>query len=345
MRISVVIATYNRAALLQHALEHLARQPLEAGDEVVVADNASTDATSTVVARAAEGFPVPLRLVREARPGKTPALNAGIAASHGDVLALTDDDIIVADEWLPAIRTLFADPSLALIGGRVDPWWERPAPAWLRFDSAKPYGRMTSPLALLHYGEAQPLGARTAVGANMAVRREVLESVGGFSAHLGRMRGTLLCGEDHEFCQRVVRAGYRCEYRPEVRVRHWVPAARTTLSYYARWFFWSGVTHAQLESDAAAADGGSASRVPGYVWRRLVSAPVRALAEIARGRVADGVASAMEAALACGFVVRTWNGGRERQEVRVVHQQAPQLPAPTRAPAIPTSGPRAGKLG
>ena len=91
---------------------------------------------------------------------------------------------------------------------------------------------MSSPLALLHYGEAQDLGRRTAVGANMAVRRSVFEALGGFAPHLGKRRGTLLGGEDHDFCQRAVAAGYRCEYRPELRVRHWVPAERTRLPLF-----------------------------------------------------------------------------------------------------------------
>lgn len=344
MRISIVIATYNRAALLRDCLEQLARQRFEPGDEVLVVDNASTDDTPQVIQRAAERFPVTLRAVRERTPGKTPALNAGIAAARGDVLGLTDDDVLVSEDWLEQIRRIFSDPTLALVGGRVDPWWEQPPPTWLAFDPGRKYGRMSSPLALLHYGEAQPLGGRTAVGANMAVRREVLDAVGGFSAHLGRRRGTLLCGEDHEFCQRVVRTGYRCEYRPDLRVRHWVPASRLTLSYYARWFYWSGITHAQLEADEAAMGGRQTGGVPGYVWRRLAIAPVRAAVRLLCGRRADAVASAMDGAFACGYVVRRATEGRERQEVRVAHQQAPQLPAPTRAPAIPTSGPRAGKL-
>jgi GT2 family glycosyltransferase len=344
VRISVVIATYNRAGLLRNCLEQLTRQRFEPGDEVLVADNASTDDTPQVIQHAAERFPVTLRAVREGTPGKTPALNAGIAAAGGDVLGLTDDDVIVAEDWLEQIRRVFSDPTLALVGGRVDPWWELPPPSWLGFDHDRPYGRMSSPLALLHYGDAQPLGARTAVGANLAVRRDVLDAVGGFSAHLGRLRGTLLCGEDHEFCQRVVRAGYRCEYRPELCVRHWVPASRLTLAYYTRWFYWSGITHARLDADEAEMVGRPTGRVPGYVWRRLATAPVQAAVRLLRGRLTDAVASAMDGAFACGFVVRRFTGGRERQEVRVAHQQAPQLPAPTRAPAIPTSGPGAGKL-
>jgi GT2 family glycosyltransferase len=301
MNISVVIATYNRATLLGATLEQLRQQPYEPGDEVIVVDNGSTDGTPDVVARAASGFPVPLHYRLEATPGKTPALNTGVASATGDILALTDDDVLVAPDWIPTIRQVFENPALALVGGRVDPNWERPAPRWLRIEQHGGYGPMSSPLALLHYGDAQELGARTAVGANMMVRRTVLHALGGFAPHLGRLRGTLLCGEDHEFCQRAVAAGYRCEYRPEVRVRHWVPAERTQLRYHLRWFFWSGVTHALLKNTEATR-GGDASALPSYLLRRLVSAPVTAVAHALTGRTAEAAARAMDAAFAIGYI-------------------------------------------
>ena len=232
MTISVVIATYNRAALLESTLAELGRQAFEPGDEVIVVDNASTDRTPDVIARAIEKLPVRIRHLREATPGKTPAMNRRIAVARGDILALTDDDVFLGADWVATLRSVFANRSIALVGGRINPRWERPAPRWLNIEQPDGYGHMASPLALLHYGGPQPLGARTALGANMAVRRSVLHSLGGFARHLGRQRGTLLCGEDHNLCQRAVAAGYRCEYRPELRVEHWVPADRTRMSYF-----------------------------------------------------------------------------------------------------------------
>jgi glucosyl-dolichyl phosphate glucuronosyltransferase len=298
--ISVVIATYNRAALLEATLERLCQQPFGLGDEVIVVDNASTDATSDVIARARTCNGVSLQSVRESTPGKTPALNAGLAIARGDILALTDDDVLVSDDWIPTVRCIFADPSVALVGGRVDPLWERPAPRWLRVDEGGRYGTMASPLALLHYGEAQPLGARTAVGANMIVRRSVHDAVGGFAPHLGRRRGTLLCGEDHEFCEKVAAAGYRCEYRPELKVQHWVPADRTTLRYYLRWFFWSGITNSMLERKRSS----DRLDIPRHLWRRIVVSGANSSAHLALGRFPSASAHAMDAAYALGYVSR-----------------------------------------
>ncbi len=333
MTISVVIATYNRAALLRECLEQLRTQAFLPGDEVVVADNASTDETPQVIERAAREFPVPLRYVHETAPGKSPALIAGIGASHGEVIALTDDDVLVAPDWIATVRRLFANPMLSLVGGRVEPRWERPAPSWLMQPDRVPYGRMMSPLALLHYGDPQDLGARTAVGANMSVRRSVVDAVGGFAPNLGRFRGTLLCGEDHDFCQRVQAAGFRCEYRPELRVRHWVPAERVTVGYYLRWFLWSGVTNAMLDR---------ASTGILYVLKRLTLAAADAALFLLVANRAVAAERLMDAAFWVGYL---WQAVKmRRQEFRVRRQQAPQLPASTQTPAIPIPDRNAGNL-
>ncbi len=300
--ISVLIATHNRAGLLETTLERLSAQAFREGDEIIVVDNASTDATSEVIARMSTRFAVPLRARFDPSPGKSPALNAACREASGEVLALTDDDVLVGEDWIATIRRLFGDPSLALVAGRVDPHWQRPAPAWLEIEENGRYTLMTSPLALLHYGEAQELGGHAAVGANMALRRSVFEELGGFATHLGKKRGTLLGGEDHDLSQRAVAAGHRCEYRPELRVRHWVPAERTRLRYFLRWFFWCGITHAVIDRTSDVAPAIQPQPSPLYFLRRFVvdltMTPVQALA----GRGRKAARRAMDAAFALGYL-------------------------------------------
>ncbi len=303
MTISVVIATRNRATLLHAALERLRHQHYEPDDEVIVVDNASTDATADVVARVAAGFPVRLHRLSESAEGKTPALNAGLAAARGDLLALTDDDVLVGEHWIGDIRRAFGCSTLDLVGGRVDPQWERRPPRWLRVEGVDRYEHMASPLALLHYGAAQELGSRAVLGANMAFRRRVLGRLGGFAAEFNRRSGTLLSGEDHDFCERAVAAGFHCEYLPELRVRHRVPAERARLRYYLRWFYASGVTQAMLDRRSLmgtnAASGAAMAR---HYLRRLLSAPWPVLWRTLRGRLEDAAAAAMDGAFATGYV-------------------------------------------
>src|SRR4051812_432432 len=158
MTVSVIIATQNRAPRLDECLTHLARQRFAPGDEVIVVDNGSTDRTGDVIRAHSDRFPVPLRSLHEPRPGKSRALARALAVATGDLLAFTDDDVNVAADWVHAIRTAMADPTVALIGGAVAPRWERAAPRWLRLGS-NGYGRLAAPLALLDYGpEVVPLG-------------------------------------------------------------------------------------------------------------------------------------------------------------------------------------------
>lgn len=303
MTISVVIATHNRASLLRATLEHLRFQRYEPGDEVIVVDNASIDQTAEVVERAAARFPVRLSRLCESAEGKTPAVNAGLAAARGDVLALTDDDVLVGMNWIRDIRQAFAGSSFDLVGGRVDPSWERSPPRWLRIEGVDEYGLMASPLALLHYGPAQSLGSRALLGANMAFRRRVLESLGGFAPEFNRRSGTLLSGEDHDFCERAVAAGFRCEYLPALRVQHWVPVERLRLRYYVRWFFASGVTQARLDGrPLLGIPPATAVAMARHFLRRMLTSPVSALGRALRGQFPEAAAAAIDGAFAAGYL-------------------------------------------
>jgi glucosyl-dolichyl phosphate glucuronosyltransferase len=345
--VSVVIATYNRAALLADCLDSLREQPFETGDEVIIVDNGSSDDTAAIVERFARTVSTPVMALVEKRPGKTPALAAGISRASGAILALTDDDVCVGSGWISTIRKRFGtDPELALLAGRIDPRWARPSPSWLVLGREQ-YGRLSAPLGLLHYGEAQPLGRRSAVGGNVAIRRDVLSALGGLAAHLGRMRGTLMCGEDHELSQRVVMAGYRAVYDPTLCVRHWVPAERGRLSYFLRWSFWSGVTHSLMDAD----DSGRGltavkAGVPKYLWRRAVMAPLRAAIELVRGRAPAIVERLMEGAFAIGYISDRWSYGRLSLGTgRGPAPHAGRLPsarADANPPAVPIPGTHAG---
>lgn len=311
MTISVVIATYNRAPLLAACLRQMARQAFLRGDELVVADNGSTDDTERVVKEASARMPGLVRLVSEPRPGKSHAVAAAVRESRADVLALTDDDVLVADDWIASIRGVMTAP-VALVGGPVLPLYASRVPDWLDLEAAPGFGRLAAPLALLHYGDRpSPLGARVALGANLAVRREAFLAVGGYPSTLGKLRGTLLSGEDHQLCERVQAAGYTAIYHPAVRVRHLVPADRLRIAYFVRWFFWSGVTHAEMDRNRPGLAGGGRRilGVPGYVLRELASSTLRVTAAGLRASWSAAASQVTRAAFAAGYVWSTWRVG------------------------------------
>jgi GT2 family glycosyltransferase len=306
MSISVIIATYNRANLLDECLEHLCRQPFETGDEVIVVDNGSTDTTAQVIDRHQRTYPVPLRHLEERRPGKAHALTAAILVATGDVLAFTDDDVNVEGPWLGELRTAIAGEGVGLVGGPVAPRWEHRAPRWLRF-TGEGYGRLGAPLGLLDYGiEPVEIGPRTLLGANLAVRRDVLLNIGGFARHLGKLRGTLLSGEDQDLCRRVQAAGFKAIYIPTASVLHFVPASRMRVPYFLFWFFWSGITFATLDQ-AEGIRPRSVLGVPLYLVRRAAAGLVGVLTTAARGRFASAIDRALDLAFAAGYAAKCWN--------------------------------------
>ncbi len=249
--VAVVIPTFNRASLLGETLDSLARLRPEsvASWEVVVVDNNSTDETPAVVESRQASFPVRLRYVFEVAQGRSNALNAGISSTDATVIAFIDDDVVVAEGWLDEAVTPLLDPveRIDYTGGPVLPIWGAPRPKWLSATRADLWGA----IAILDYGP-EPFvfedRLRVPLGANMAVRRMLLERIGGFSPRLGRSSGTEILGQEvSEFLARSRAAGGRGLYVPAMRLQHHVPARRLSKRYFRRWWYGKGRSRAELE--------------------------------------------------------------------------------------------------
>jgi glycosyltransferase involved in cell wall biosynthesis len=214
---------------------------------VLVVDNNSSDNTRDVVASRIKQFPVQLEYLFEPRQGKSHALNTGLDATTAELVLFTDDDVRVTPEWVDAsCRAMLDDPSIDYTGGPVHPIWEKPAPEWLDRKRADLWGT----LAILDYGADRFVfedRRRVPLGANMAVRRTLIDRVGGFDPQLGRTGESLLGQEQAEFFCRSRAAGARGMYEPDMRLEHHVPAKRLTKEYFHRWWYWKGVSKRRLE--------------------------------------------------------------------------------------------------
>lgn len=247
MKYSIVIATYNRADDLRETLASLATLRPDGDWEVIVVDNNSPDHTSQIVQAAAASFPVPLIYLFEREQGRSPALNAGIRISRGEIIVTTDDDVRVEPDWLTRAGEGLARPGCSYVGGRVLPIWGGPRPAWLPDHG----GKQWAVIALLDYGpEPIEFGARVPLGVNMAFRRTALDRAGLFDPHTGRKAGTLLGQEVREWCIRARAAGVTGSYIPGMVVQHIIPAARLNKAYFRRWFYWRGISRAMLYQKA-----------------------------------------------------------------------------------------------
>src|SRR6185295_16096740 len=186
--VTILICTRNRHQLLSETLDSLAELsiPQHWRCEVLVVDNGSTDRTRETVLDRVSTFALPLRYLHEATPGKSSAMNAGIAASTAEILACTDDDVRVGRDWLVAACTpLRGSTPFSYTGGPVRPMWDGPCPDWFPRTASDLWGT----IAILDYGLAAfEFEARRKVplGANVALRRDLVERIGGFLPALGR---------------------------------------------------------------------------------------------------------------------------------------------------------------
>jgi glycosyltransferase involved in cell wall biosynthesis len=193
--ISVIIPARDAAATIAATLEAVAGQDIGRPYEVIVVDDGSTDDTARIAAAA----PEPVRVVRQVAAGPGPARNRGVAEATGRVLVFTDADCVPTPGWLRA--GIAALEGADLVQGAV-----RPDPASAR----APFDRtiwVNGQVALYET-------------ANLLVRRELFERLGGFEDWLGPVVGRKPLAEDVWFGWRARRAGARIEFSDDALVHH-----------------------------------------------------------------------------------------------------------------------------
>jgi glycosyltransferase involved in cell wall biosynthesis len=267
--VTVIVATHNRASRIRETLEALLAQktPAGLGWEILVVDNGSTDATLEVCRTMAKQAPGRIRYVFEPRLGKSRALNAGIAVARGAVIALTDDDVSPADDWVATAATVLDQRGIDGAGGRILPRWEADPPSWLLGNP-----RLLDYLAIMDFDRPAMLPVRWGSypqvwGANMVYRRSALLALGGFDTRLGPVGGRRYCGEDTDIVQRMLQSGRAMAYDPALTVFHRVPRARLRRAYFRRVMWDMGEGEALAAADPPS--GPSLFGVPRWRFRLL----------------------------------------------------------------------------
>jgi len=254
MKVSVIVCTYNRCQILDQALESVAvsELPESVEWEVLVVDNNSNDRTREVINGFREEHPDRFRYLFEPKQGKSNALNAGIREATGDILAFTDDDIIVAPTWLWNLVAALDSGEWSSAGGRIGAANSFQCPPWLALQGDHSLG---SVLGFFDLGDKAGASSEPFFGGNVAYRKEVFEKCGLYRTDLGRSGTSLLGCEDTEFSLRVMTSGESLWYEPSAVVYHAVPRDRLSKSHFLNYFFHHGRSRIRESANRADVSG------------------------------------------------------------------------------------------
>jgi glycosyltransferase involved in cell wall biosynthesis len=241
--ISIVICTYNRAALLRQCVDGIVDQSIGPERfELVVVDNNSTDNTASVISSFSDHVRN-LKYVFEEVQGLSRARNRALEEASAPVVIFVDDDAIPYPDWAERFIEAFERfPDAAVIGGECEPLFESARPPWLDDDLLKYYSCGLYYSDDYHFLEDK----QWLIECNSGYRVEALKAAGGFPENLGR-KGNLLLSGDGAVNSVIVRSGGRMLYTPFANVRHLVPTSRLTPKWLAQRRFWGGVTRAVVE--------------------------------------------------------------------------------------------------
>jgi len=218
--LSVVVIGRNEGARLVRCLESIGRmRPLQGPIEVIYVDSGSTDNS---LERAAQ-FKIRIIELESANPCAGAGRNAGWHAAKAPIVLFLDGDTVLDSNFISASIAELKDPNIAVVFGNR----REIAP------DASIYNR------LLDRDWIAPAGAVEFCGGDALIRREVLESVGGFDERL-------IAGEEPEMCQRIRALGFTILHVDRPMTGH--DLAMTRFSQYWRRAVRSGYAYAEIST-------------------------------------------------------------------------------------------------
>ena len=217
--VTVAVCTRDRPEDMKLCLEALSHLDYPNLDILVVDNAPQTESTKELV----ETHYPSVRYVREPRPGLDWARNRAILEAKGEIIAYTDDDVVVDPDWVKALAQVFTENlEVMAVTGLVVPY-ELEAESQVLFEMYGGFGRgferkwhrkTSAKLPWQWFGAGQ-----FGTGANMAYRRSIFEKIGFFDPALDV--GTVTNGGgDLEMFIRVLKAGHTLVYEPKALIRH-----------------------------------------------------------------------------------------------------------------------------
>jgi N-acetylglucosaminyl-diphospho-decaprenol L-rhamnosyltransferase len=219
--LSAVVVNYNAGWLLAGCVASLRAEGI---DEVLVADNASTDRSGATLAAA---DPSARWLPTGANLGYGAAANLGVAATTGRYVLVCNPDVVVGPGALAQLAAaLDDDPALGVVGPRITEPDGAVYPSARVFPSlvdavghgllglVAPGNRFSRRYKLLDWDHTDPRRVDWVSGACFLTRRSAWDALGGFDPSY------FMYLEDVDLCWRAWRAGWEVGYEPAAHVTH-----------------------------------------------------------------------------------------------------------------------------
>lgn len=242
--ISLVICTYNNAALLDRALTAILKQQIPSNIKwnVLVVNNNCTDETSLVVDKYIQSQKIPyLSTVFESKQGLNYARQCGIENTTGDWIGFIDDDCILDPDWVAeAAKFAFSHPDCGAFGGKVILDWETPPPSYVlkygySFAQQNHGMSVTQPDCLV--GAGLVINRKAILGTNWTNKQFLSDRIG----------KKLVSGGDVEIVLRIRSAGYDIWYNPACKLMHFIPTKRIEYKYLVNINYGLGISQQMSE--------------------------------------------------------------------------------------------------
>ncbi|MCS4542371.1 MAG: glycosyltransferase, partial [Euryarchaeota archaeon] len=214
--VSIIVGVRNMENTIGQCIESLLNCDYPA-KEIIIVDDGSTDRTAEIVSR------YPIRLINSNPKGISHARNLGLQLANGDIVAYTDGDCIVSENWLKELVKHFSDPKVASVGGRTI------------FKTTNDIASVCRAVEFEERYSKVPKNTVSAMGPTCAHRKDVLKAIGGFNP-------AWFHGEDAEVSYKIAGRGYKVIFEnnavtfhvPEIGVKNYLKKRLRDASAFVR---------------------------------------------------------------------------------------------------------------
>lgn len=205
--ISVIVPSYGREAALCSMLSTLLGQTISSF-EILLIDQTEKHTEQTENFLSLHGNRV--KRIFQPTPNLPMARNTGLLHAKGKYIIFADDDVLLPPNCVSQLVGHLSRKNADGVTGLIN--FEK-EPKQLLADYEREYGSFE------RYSESGLIPADRFIGAVMAFRCEVFDTVGGFDERLGVLSSSA-AGEDYEFCRRLVKAGFRLAIDRNLVIQH-----------------------------------------------------------------------------------------------------------------------------